>query len=229
MHQATNREMSHQKAIELLPAQIRCLAPKNHLGSSQMRLEFIKCRLDFPPLMIKCSQFLRRSFRRIQNRGYESIQRLRIRNSNKSILNDTHLDSDTMTAILGGLEYHAKVGTVRQAFQHRQIQILFHTPQQVSPGGTARIPEVISKKASISHAKHPRPQVLYHLDRQLPFTRSVRTHLRAKQYVRPVLHKRNITHLRKATYASLGRRTAKFLGVHAFVRHVHATPINADQ
>ncbi len=49
VHQATNGEMGHHQAVELLADHVGGLAAQNDPGAAQMGLQFIEAGLDFPP------------------------------------------------------------------------------------------------------------------------------------------------------------------------------------
>jgi len=46
VHQAANRKVRPEQAVELLPHQFRRLAAQNDLSPAQVRLQFIQCRLS---------------------------------------------------------------------------------------------------------------------------------------------------------------------------------------
>ena len=73
MHQATNRKVRHQQAVELLANQFRRLAPQYDLGPAQMGLQLIQGRLDLPALVVERGQFLGGRPFVIQDGGLPSV------------------------------------------------------------------------------------------------------------------------------------------------------------
>ena len=57
VHEAAHRIVRHEQAVEFLLYQFRCLAAQNDLSTPQVCLQFVQGVLDFPTLVIDCSQF----------------------------------------------------------------------------------------------------------------------------------------------------------------------------
>jgi hypothetical protein len=58
VHQAANGKVGHEQPIKLLPDQFRSLAAQDDLGPSQVLLQLVQRRPDFPSLAIERRQFL---------------------------------------------------------------------------------------------------------------------------------------------------------------------------
>ena len=86
-------EMSHQQAIELLPDQVRRLAPQNDAGPPQMGLELIESGFDLPPVVVERGQFGSGSCLVIEDRCDQTINRLGAFDSLKTILDNPHQET----------------------------------------------------------------------------------------------------------------------------------------
>ena len=52
VHKRPYRKVQHEKSIELLSHQVRCLAAQYHLRATQMNFKLVQGVFDFPALMI---------------------------------------------------------------------------------------------------------------------------------------------------------------------------------
>jgi hypothetical protein len=59
VHEAADGEVRQHQAVELLPHQLRGLAPQHDPGAAQVRLEFVEGRLDLPALVVQGGQLRR--------------------------------------------------------------------------------------------------------------------------------------------------------------------------
>jgi len=93
MHQASDGEMRHHQAIELLSYQVGGLTAQHYFGTTQMGLEFVQRCLYFPSLMIQRRQF--RSWRLfvVKDCGEQAIDRLRPLDPIQPVLYDSNDNS----------------------------------------------------------------------------------------------------------------------------------------
>jgi hypothetical protein len=90
MHQAPDGKMGQHQPIELLAHQIGLLTVQDHLGASQMRLDFIERCLYLPALMVQRRHFCSRRRRGIQNRRHQALERFGTRHAFYAVPDHTH-------------------------------------------------------------------------------------------------------------------------------------------
>ena len=122
-----------------------------------------------------------------------------------------------------------QIGTIGQAFLHRQPQFLADSPQQFRTNAPGLIPELKSVVIPVCKTKHSLLQELNGPLGQSPLPHSVLSYLGAKKHMGPVFHQRHKSQLRKGALAPTDTRPSKSLFVHFFVSHIHCAAIQAYQ
>ena len=135
VHEAPHGEVRHHEAVEFLTYQIRHLAAQDDPASTQVRLQLVQRRFDFPSFVIQSGQFFSRSLDVVEDGGDQSIARFGVGQTLQPILD--HPDRDGVPLALpvlhGGIET-AEEGPVGQSVVWLQEKCFAHSPEQIRAG-----------------------------------------------------------------------------------------------
>jgi hypothetical protein len=226
MHQAPDSEMRKKQSIDFLSHQIGCFASQNNARASQMSLEFIQSGFYFPSLMVQGSQLCGGSLGWIQNRSNQSIERLRILNIFKGVIDYPDFDSRSIspTMTLRRVNF-AQIRPIRQTPITWQNQTCPDSPKQSYPRLGGIYPTFMGKKISVRQAQHTIPEMAEDKVRQRSFSGSTSCHLRTKQYMGSIFHQRHQSDLRKGTLTTTHGRSPKFFRVVLGISHVEGSAV----
>ncbi len=135
VHQAADGEVRHHEAVEFLANQIRHFAAQDDPAPTQVRLQFVQRRFDFPSLVVQRGQFFSRRLHVIEDGGDQSIARFGVGHTLKPILD--HPDGYCVPLslpVLHGRVETTEEGPVGQSFVRRQEKCFAHAPEQIRTG-----------------------------------------------------------------------------------------------
>jgi hypothetical protein len=155
MHEATDRVMSQEQAIEFLSDEIGALTSENHIATPEMYLELTKSILDFPTVVVESSKFQGWGRFRVADIGHQPVDRYARVNTVDLILDYSNPDSVTIvTTVLCGWIHGRKERAVSEPLLAWEDGICLDTPKQASPGINRQLPPFERPEVAICEAYH---------------------------------------------------------------------------
>jgi hypothetical protein len=153
MNQTTEYEMGEQETVKLLVDQIRSLAAQQDPTASQMSLDLVEGRLDFPSLMVKRGELLGWSLLRVEKGRQQPVNRLGPLNPLQAVVHNPHQEAFLIPKAMPGRRVDlAEVRAIGEKLMAGQDHLLGDSPEQVRSRRLGCPPKLCAVKTSVCQA-----------------------------------------------------------------------------
>src|SRR5512144_1004064 len=230
MDQASDGEVGHHEAVELLANEVWGLAAQDKFGAAQVGFQLAQGGFDFPAFMIESGELVSGSSFGVDNRGDQPIDRLHVSDAFQAVVDDPHRNPVGLVAPVSfaGIDV-AQIGAVGQAPLPGQTRVLLDAPEQIGAAALRPGPEGKAEEVPVCQAQHALLEAGKDGFAQCDLTRRVARHLAAEQYVRAILHQGDETDLWKGAAAPAGSGPPESFVVGRFIGDLEGTAVQAHQ